>query len=277
LNKHSVIILLQTAIIVALLVMIWRPAGHGAASSPDNNPGGLSDAGYKRLEQRIENLEINLEQEVLNRQQLEQKLALETQTQHIQAQVIEPDEHSRSADLEVTGRDSQNIEEAQSIQQNLISQGLPPDTVNRIQNFVDNRRLQRLQLRDQAIREGWQNSDKFIEKMNQLSDSGAALKQEFGDKVYDQYLYAAGRPNRVVVREVINGSVAEAAGIAPGDIILSYANQPIYSMSDLRQATTEGIAGESVLLEYQRDKQPYSTTVARGPLGISMDFTRLQP
>lgn len=262
---------------MALLVMIWRPTSHGVASSPDSKPGKLSDASYKLLEQRIESLEINLEQEVSNRQQLEQKLALVTQPQEFQAQVIEPDERSHSADLAITDSESQNTEEVQSIQQNLISQGLPPDTVNRIQNFVDNRRLQRLQLRDQAIREGWQNSDKFIEKMNQLSDSGEALRQEFGDKVYDQYLYAAGRPNRVVVREVINGSVAEAAGILSGDVILSYANQPIYTMSDLRQATTEGVAGESVLLEYQRDNQPYSTTVARGPLGISMDFTRLQP
>ncbi|MCP4076829.1 MAG: PDZ domain-containing protein [Gammaproteobacteria bacterium] len=164
-----------------------------------------------------------------------------------------------------------------TLQEKLVSAGIPLDTIQRINQRIGENRLARLELRDQAIREDWIDTPEYIEKQQQLPGPTEGLREEFGDQTYDQYLYASGRPNRVIVREVFSGSAAESAGIEPGDILLSYASEFIYTMSDLQQATTEGYSGEAVLLEILRDKLPFSTSVPRGPLGISMTITRKEP
>jgi len=161
-----------------------------------------------------------------------------------------------------------------TLQEKLVSAGIPLDTIQRINQRIGENRLE---LRDQAIREDWIDTPEYIEKQQQLPGPTEGLREEFGDQTYDQYLYASGRPNRVIVREVFSGSAAESAGIEPGDILLSYASEFIYTMSDLQQATTEGYSGEAVLLEILRDKLPFSTSVPRGPLGISMTITRKEP
>ena len=67
-----------------------------------------------------------------------------------------------------------------------------------------------------------------------------ALRREFGDDVYDSYLYAMGQGNRVMIASTLQDSPADVAGIRAGDTVLSYAGERVYSISDLQSATTSG-------------------------------------
>ncbi len=274
-NKNSFIILLQFVLILILIWFLWRPADNNTADkvAPESSKY-LNEGQYNQVLDRLDKLENELLQHTSDRQQLEDRI---TQLENHNSPSTLQEYSTKTSDTDIQPTQAEPDTVDLPIQQKLINQGLAVETVNMLQKYVDDKRLQRLNLRDQAIREGWQNSDQYLEKMHALGDAAYGLKQEFGEEVYDQYLYASGRPNRVVVREVINGSVAQSAGLKPGDIILRYAEESIYNMDELREATTKGNSGESILIEFMRDKQPYSATIVRGPLGISMDFARIAP
>jgi len=137
----------------------------------------------------------------------------------------------------------------------------------RLQGELD---LKRLELRDQAIRDGTLGSKEYANAMRELNKNSPQLRDEFGDDIYDRYLYAMGKHNRVVVASVIPGSAADQAGIREGDMILRYGDGRVFTWPELRKATTEGYRGEYVTLNVQRDQQFLSMLVPRGPLGVRM-------
>ena len=218
---------------------------------------------------------------MLQRQALERRL---TQLEQDKPVIVQPTAPENSSEQKFvtessTGQSDTDTADASTatLQDKLLSAGLASETIHAIQNRVDRNRLEMLELRDSAIRDGWNETEEFTERMHEMSDPTRGLREEFGDEVYDEYLYASGRANRIRVREVYNGSAAADAGIRAGDILTGYASNRIFSMSELRQATVEGIAGENVLVEVVRDGIPITTTISRGPMGISMSTTRLKP
>lgn len=130
--------------------------------------------------------------------------------------------------------------------------------------------LQRLELRDQAIREGTLGSKEYVNALRELNRQYPKLREEIGEDAYDRYLYARGRNNRVVVTSVIPGSAADQAGIREGDMILHYGDRRVFTWSELRNATTQGYLGEYVTINVQRNDQVISLLAPRGPLGIRM-------
>ncbi|MDH3450903.1 MAG: PDZ domain-containing protein [Gammaproteobacteria bacterium] len=161
--------------------------------------------------------------------------------------------------------------------QRLVRAGIEPAVADAIQQRVSALEMERLYLRDQATREGWRDSDRFAEAMRELAQPAEALRREFGDQVYDQYLYAMGQGNRVLVASTLQDSPAAAAGIRAGDTVLSYAGERVYSISDLQSATVAGEPGASVVVELVRDGVRWYATVPRGPLGVRLDITRRAP
>ena len=139
------------------------------------------------------------------------------------------------------------------------------------------REMQRLELRDRAIRDGTFGTEAYFQSLRALNDNTRALRDEVGDSAYDRYLYASNQPNRVLISSVIPGSPAEQAGIQAGDIILGYAEQRIFSWSELREATSLGERGEYVPINIQRGSAPVSLLLPRGPLGVRLDSTREAP
>lgn len=137
--------------------------------------------------------------------------------------------------------------------------------------------LDRLNLRDQASREGWMGSDRYREALNAMSEEGSSLREEIGDSAWDRYLYLTGEDNRVAVSSVIPGSAAEAAGLQPGDLIESYAGGQPFGYNDLRQATIEGEKGELVAVRIRRRDRLIDAWVPRGPLGVRLGMTRAEP
>jgi membrane-associated protease RseP (regulator of RpoE activity) len=137
--------------------------------------------------------------------------------------------------------------------------------------------LDRLTLRDRAVREGWIGTDRYREASGQLGGEPRPLREEIGDRAYDRYLYLTGEDNRVAVAAVIPGSAAEAAGLQAGDLIESYAGERMYAADALRDGTTQGESGELVPVRVRRGRGIVEAWVPRGPLGIRLDMTRAEP
>lgn len=137
--------------------------------------------------------------------------------------------------------------------------------------------LDRLDLRDQAIREGWLNSDRYREELRKINEQRVSMRDEIGVDAYDRYLFETGQDNRVLVDSVIPGSAGEDSGMLPGDVIERYADQPVYDFSDLRTATSDGARGELVPVSVRRGNQLVELVLPRGPIGIGLGATRVEP
>jgi len=159
----------------------------------------------------------------------------------------------------------------------LIQAGVTPDLVDSIQQRQDQKTLARLELIDRAAREGYSNTERLTEEIEELDAASPSLRQELGDSAYDEYLFNAGRANRVVVDSVINGSNADISGVQVGDIIFSYASRRIFTQQGLRAATQDGVRDEPIVLELVRDQQTVTLDAIRGPLGISMTPLSVSP
>jgi S1-C subfamily serine protease len=73
------------------------------------------------------------------------------------------------------------------------------------------------------------------------------------------------------------GSTAEQVGILQNDVVLSYDNERMFSWQELKNATSEGELGDYVSIDIYRDGAIYSFSVPRGPLGVQLGATRLEP
>ncbi len=130
--------------------------------------------------------------------------------------------------------------------------------------------MAQLYLRDRASREGWLRSERYAEALSALPGGPAELRESMDDATYSRYLYATGQANHIRVTSVISGSPAETAGLAPGDIILRYGGERLYSGRALREASRDGSAGETVSLDVLRDGNRMQMFLPRGPLGVSI-------
>ena len=265
-------------ILFLLIVILWM--AYGPQPDSTNQQKADDTAALKsstELLQRIEQLEQDLAAASLERETLEQRLAQLEQDKQSTKELIEPEPVTAVQAPPEQSVPRQPIEDFATVQARLLDAGMARETAASMKQWIDQNQLERLQLRNRAIREGWQDTLEFSEQMHELSNPFRGVREEFGDQAYDMYLYATNTPNRVQVREVYSGSAAHDAGLKAGDIFISYAEQAVYDMSDLRQATVDGNAGETVLIEVLRDDFPYSSSVPRGPLGISMSMTVMKP
>jgi hypothetical protein len=161
----------------------------------------------------------------------------------------------------------------------LLAAGFDRQAIEQFRARLDEIELQRLELRDQATREGWLDTPRFADESRSLFGEIVGLRDEFEEPLYDWVLYATGHPNRVAVSDVIAGGAGESAGLLPGDVILRYDDRLMLSVGELRDATTQGRAGELVAVEVQRegDSAPRRVFVPRGPIGIEIAPAALQP
>jgi len=159
----------------------------------------------------------------------------------------------------------------------LVSVGIDLQTAQALQSRQDEYQLARLELFDQAEREGWIDSEQFSDRLNQLNERRPDLREELGDAAYDRYLFEAGRSNRVVIASIIPGSAAAIAGLEPGDLVISYADRRVFSTNDLQRATRSGVRGESVSVNIDRQGQSLFFELQRGPLGVTLRQDQRNP
>ena len=67
----------------------------------------------------------------------------------------------------------------------------------------------------------------------------------------------------------MESSPAQMSGLQPGDEIQSYNGERVFSISEINEKTIEGMPGESILLEVQRNGDEVQVVIPRGPLGIT--------
>jgi S1-C subfamily serine protease len=137
--------------------------------------------------------------------------------------------------------------------------------------------MERLYLRDRAVREGWIGDERYRQERSQLDARLESLRDELSEKEYDAYLYATGRPNRVMIESTLSTSPARDAGIKTGDSVIRYNNIRIYTWADLRNATTQCTTDSMVEVELERNGQRQRVFVPCGPLGVRLDNSSIQP
>jgi len=125
----------------------------------------------------------------------------------------------------------------------------------------------------QARFEAGRNGDPIDYYRNRYSGS-EVLREELGDPDYERYLEANGRSTSVGVSSVIGSSPAQAAGLKPGDEIVRYDGNRVFSMSDITAATMTGEPGQTIIVDVLRDGLTMQVVLPRGPLGITAGRTR---
>lgn len=160
---------------------------------------------------------------------------------------------------------------------NLVKAGVDEAIATEIVRRKNEIELQKLELRDRAIREGYLGTNRYRSELNTLQQGDLTLRDEIGDDAYDRYLFTTGQNNRVNIASVMQGSAADQAGIKPGDVILNYADSRLFNWNELQKATTLGVRGEYVNVTVMRNGQVLNLWLPRGPLGVRLSSGRLQP
>ena len=158
-----------------------------------------------------------------------------------------------------------------------IDAGFSEDEAGWFRRLQEENAMARLYLRDRATREGWVNSRRYFDELSALPGSHTTLRQSMDDDTYARYLYAIGRPNQVRIIGVLPDSAARQAGLSPGDVVMSYGEDRLYSARTLRGLTREGVAGELVPVDVLRDGQRIQAWMPRGPMGVTVTSERALP
>lgn len=159
----------------------------------------------------------------------------------------------------------------------LLDAGLDDFQANKIRDIYEDVEMERLYLRDRAVREGWIGDERYRQEREQLDTRLESLRSELSEKEYDAYLFATGRPNRVIIESTLSTSPARDVGIKTGDNVIRYNNIRIYTWADLRNATTQCPTDSMVEVELERNGQRQRVFVPCGPLGVRLDNTSVQP
>lgn len=281
----------------ATLVGRWRAApepggGEDRAMSrigtSSGGPGGVGEpsADHRQqgdLRQEVDRLAAAVAREAGDRQRLEARLdsvaaqlaALGAGAGHA-APARAP---ARSAgDAASDGPGTSAVDDAASaMERALIAAGVDAHTAADIKRRGDELVMQEMYLRDQARREGWEDSPRFGEEMAAIDAQRTSIREEIGDDAYDRYLFAQGQGNRVRIDDVLSDSPAAQAGLQTGDMIVRYGNARVFTPDDLVAATHDGTGGEAIQLEVIRDGARVEVSVPRGPLGLRIAATRADP
>jgi hypothetical protein len=254
-------------------------------ATPPQTPG---DAGFAQLQDELYELTALrelMQKEVQARKDLETQVAkLSKRIKTLEsgdAQTTETGETTESA-LTTTTVSTNNTRQGVTRpgwinEQAMIDAGLDPSEATRIRDIYENVEMERLYLRDQAIREGWIGDERYRTEREQLNARLESLRDELNDDAYDAFLYATGRPNRVVVQSTLRTSPARDSGIKSGDSVIRYDNMRVYTWSDLREATTQCQTGAVVEVELERNGKRTKVFVPCGPMGVRLDNASVQP
>lgn len=164
-----------------------------------------------------------------------------------------------------------------ALERALTEAGLPPAAAADVKRRYDELAMDELSLRNQATREGWNDTPEFDAELQEIEADRLAIRDEIGDEAYDHYLFATGQPNRVYVTDVVASSPAAQAGLQTSDVILSYGGARILTPDDLIAETEVGTVGEPTRVKITRNGQPLEVEIPRGPLGLRIGVTQEPP
>jgi len=233
------------------------------------NPFSLKDNGGPD-DTRIEYLENEVKTIKQQLQQIELTLQEQTSVPDTGTATPRPAAISRNRFTSALSRRLYNLD-------NLVKGGIDPSLAEDIVRRKNSIELKRLALQDRATREGYLNTQQYFDELEEINSDDVSLREELGDEKYDEYLFNSKQNNRIKISSVMLGSAAEQTGIQKDDVVISYDNNRMFTWQELKDATSEGQLGEYVAISIYRNGEIYSFSVPRGPLGVQLGATRLEP
>ena len=239
-------------------VMTWG-AMRGCERSFDE---GVGPPGDVAIEPEILRLREELDAQESRVRRLEAELAI-PETPETPA----PSEDPEPADRAEASTDSASDEKPWFNAAALEAEGWRPHQVERIRLRWERLQMENLEIDNQRARKvpGWQKLGK------QKFQSQVDARRDLGDEDYEAMRFAAGEPNRVVLTELLEISPAAEAGLLPGDEVISYDGQRVFTASALKFLTEVGEKGEPTEIRILRGNQEQRFFLPRGPLGTRLE------
>ena len=277
-------------IIVAVIISLLAGLAIGAWLGDGKDPEASAPAAAMpvmlgsnaSVEERIANLENIILQEREARIALEDTLAtlfsdlerLEATEQRVASARENAEEQAREATQ--TRRGNRNDADWLSRYQErrvgrLVEGGFTEDEARRALELESQAAFSALQSSWDAQRSG-EEFDPFAVE----SDPQAFMRAQLGDAAFERYLEAQGQPTTIGISQVFAGSPGSDAGLRPGDRLVSYDGERVYSMADVRRQTMDGSPGENIVIEVERDGVRIQLSVPRGPIGITGNGARIR-
>ncbi len=267
---------------VLVAIMISLAAGFGVArwiGIERSADAGLADAEISAVafdrsapvKSRVAALERAVSDERLARQLLQEEVFyLTSELERLSDPAMsDPAETEGSASAEEESRLSRREESRRRNSregriERLVAAGFLPGQAELITQREQELQMEALQARFEAERSG-----EPVDWMSNRLQAGDTLRAELGDADFERYLEATNRSTNVSVSSVIESSPAQTAGLRPGDEIIRYDGERVFSMTDLTRQTMVGDPGQAVVVDVMRDGNLMQVVMPRGPVGIS--------
>ena len=271
-QKISSVVALSLVAAGAAAALVVNHAVSDGANTESPTPSHFDEGAD--IDERLLALEAAVSEERQARQLLEEELlALYAEIDRLEigggraasdADIIrnEPGSQARNTFGAVRLTEGSTVEEdAQEARRTaMIEAGLSPARADYIQKRESEMRFEMMQAYYEA-----RNSGERIDPITMNPE--ALLRADIGDADYEKYLEANGRSTTVDVANVMASSPAERAGLQPGDQIVGYDGERVFSTSDLMQRTMAPGSGD-VVVDVVRDGVQMQVVLPRGPIGV---------
>jgi hypothetical protein len=164
-----------------------------------------------------------------------------------------------------------------NIEHALAEVGVSAQALDHYRGRYDELAERTAQVHHDAAREGWLNTPRFREEMDEIEADRLAVRDEIGDEAYDLLLFATGQTNRVQVNSVDQPQSGAVGALQSGDIIVSYDGVRIFSPAGLAIEMAAGTPGQSVRVDILRQGKPMQIDVPDGVLPIGMEVAQEPP
>jgi len=261
-------VILSATAAFAVATWVYSPPSPEVAATPATS----FDTGLP-LAERIAALELAVSQERMARQLLQEEVLFLTEELDDLAAASEPQSENTREEQperrsEVTREERRQMyarrNSPEGRAERLVGAGIEPGLASWIVQREEELQMESLRARYEAGQSG--NPADFYRDRSPTTN---ALREELGDTDYERYLSANGRSTSVGIGSVIGSSPAQQAGLRPGDDIVSYGGQRVFTMTDINLASLDGPAGQNVVVDIVRDGIPMQVVLPRGPLGIT--------
>lgn len=156
----------------------------------------------------------------------------------------------------------------------LLALGLSESEIEQIRRRWEQLTMDQLYARDEAARAGRPGRRRLRGELALLKD---AAREELGDEGYDAMLFASGQRNRVLLQNVLETSPGWEAGLRPGDQLISYDGERVFTPNQLKTMTRQGHPDQLIEVRVLRDGELERVFVPSGPMGARLSFAQAPP
>lgn len=252
--------IILTTILVLSVAAVTLTFRSDDSDRAENDPTELQD-----LWELVNALETSLDEERTYRVQLERRLdELVSQNSRLTEQAIsqpsEPDTFEQSPQQQ---DERVPIDAGVEQIQRLVEEGIDERDATEIVRLSEEYEMQWLQARYQARQSGQPANG------NLRAELAQRFRENLGEENYEKYLRSVGQTTSVVIRNVLESSPAQSAGLQSGDEIISYDGRRVYNILELNQLTQLSSETGSVRVELIRNGLPVTVILPQGPIGIT--------